>query len=114
MPVSRPTSTKRPQTPLTRLMKTIDIQGAQPAQEGVEHFSYVVCFPDEAEDDAESSADFVARRPNTSRGFRFASVESNGLYSNDFIKDKFLLLTKGAQKLIPTAMAEALLRRRLS
>ncbi|PPQ89095.1 hypothetical protein CVT25_006467, partial [Psilocybe cyanescens] len=55
--------------------KTIDLRDAEPAQEGIEHFSYIVRFPDDEREDPDHSDAWESRtifkegRPSTSRGF---------------------------------------------
>ncbi|PPQ93871.1 hypothetical protein CVT25_013580 [Psilocybe cyanescens] len=94
---------KRPQTPLSYLMtlktintqKTIDLRDAEPAQEGIEHFSYIVA-PNQ--DNYDSRTVFDEARSFTSRGFRSERERHGGFQGK---------ITSLARKFIPSRKSNA-------
>ncbi|PPQ93861.1 hypothetical protein CVT25_013569 [Psilocybe cyanescens] len=109
-PSKSKTVSKRPQTPLSDLLRTIDLRGGGgESAEGVEHFSHIVLFPDDpsaahGQEGSNSNTIFQVRRPGTSEG------DLNVLFNNNSIKTTFSLLKKVLQKFMPTTRMDRILR----
>jgi len=92
--------------PATHLMKTVHLHDAAPiAKRDEEQFSFIVHFPENDIEDAQTI--FKEKRPLTSHGFPRRLTQSSLTSSTTRAKDKLLLLMTAMPKLLPAKFARA-------